>query len=183
MTTSPSDIISEAIAFARLKQNSATNLSEAKCELRPARSFFEILRAGNSLESRVQAYRATVQDVVERRRSLLDAASSALSCDAYDGKVLATDLSSTMYDGVAGELTGGYFDHADAPPPETWLGVVSESVDSPGYNGLIYLLSWIDRANVERVNVGIETTPSGCLSWVEDWRNWGEVFAVGTGAE
>ncbi len=76
-----------------------------------------------------------------------------------------------MYDGVAGEFTGGYFDHADAPPPETWLAVRGESEQSPESNRRVFLLSWVPQGDVERVNIGIESTPSGCLSWVENWHS------------
>lgn len=172
-------VISEVILLADCRRGTHAEFVEVDNELRPARSFYEILRGTDSVDGRVQAYRVTVQDIVTRRRSLLIAASLTPSGDAYDGKVLATDLSSTMYDGVAGELTGGFFDHADAPPPGTWLGVVSDSVDSPGYNGQVLLLSWVCQADVERVNVGIESTPSGCLWWVEDWRDI--VFGSSTG--
>lgn len=162
-------LVSEVVAFAGLLDCQP----EVLRWLQPTQSLSEVFRVGGSSETLTEQYHATVRHVTTRRREVL--ATAGLTTAASDhiphGKVLATDLTSTMFDGVAGELTGGYFDHADAPSPETWLGVVRESEESPGYNGRVFLLSWVRQADVERVNVGIESTPSGCLSWVEDWRD------------
>ena len=174
MTESLLEVVSEVVAFARLiQQQSFTKMAIADYEFRPARSFYDILRDGVASECRAEDYRATVQNIVSRRQAVLRSAGliASLCAEVYDGRVLATDLTSTMYDGVAGELTGGYFDHADAPPPETWLAVRSESVESPDFNHRVFLLSWVPHADVDRVNIGIESTPSGCLSWVENWQS------------
>lgn len=80
------------------------------------------LKTGQS-QGAIDAKRcAMVETVVRRRRALLAGATP----NAAAGRVLGFDLSGCFHDGVAQEVSGGFFDENDLPPVDLWLAYRAE---------------------------------------------------------
>ena len=171
MSHSLTKLASEALAYEALNRKVADEVCHANDIIQSIGSFCDIGLSGISSGERISLYEVNVHDVVLRRRGMLHRIGiTPTAAFIHRGRVLATDLTSSMYDGVAGLLAGGYFDDADVPPPSTWLDLRIEGGKSPGDEaGRVLLISWVQMADVDRVVAAIAGTPSGCLSWVENW--------------
>lgn len=81
--------------------------------------------------------------------------------DLAGGRLLAFAPSDSLSDGCAEQETGGFLNTENAPPWDTWIGVIRE------ITGREYLLSWIPPAFVELVSLGIEVNPEECIWWID----------------
>lgn len=171
MTTAFSDSFSDAMAWHALKQSRHGAAGSARTDaLKPSLSLFQVFRVPANETTRTGVYRDVVEEVVARRCQLVrqNKGVPTVLKQEMGGRVLALDLSSTMYDSVAKEITNGYFDESDAPPWDTWLGLVVCGNAVAGDDLFPLLLSWIPESDLELAQTGIEVCPSGCLSWVPD---------------
>ena len=76
---------------------------------------------------------------------------------SISGRLLAFYPYLTMYDGVAEQVSNGFFDSDDVPPPEFWLSLKDE-----------VLLAFIPDEFIKQANQGVENSMSGCLEWLSD---------------
>ena len=72
------------------------------------------------------------------------------------GRLLAFYPSMTMYDCILEEITEGFFDSDDVPPPEFWLTFENET-----------LISFIPDRFSDVATIGTENSISGCLEWLD----------------
>ena len=73
------------------------------------------------------------------------------------GKILAFDVHSTMFDSLGESETGGFIDGCDTPPPEFWIYFDGEN-----------LYSFIPAEFIEIVNSAIEVSMGESLVWYTD---------------
>lgn len=65
-----------------------------------------------------------VGQVLSERSSLIQIEGASSS----DGFLVSYSPEDSFFDGISEEQTDGFFDNADAPPPEFWLGVENRSI-------------------------------------------------------
>jgi len=82
------------------------------------------------------------------------------------GRLLAFDPQNRLDDGLAGEVTQGFFDDCNIPAWDTWISYVIEDEARCPFNA--YLLSWVPEALVESVEAGIHVNMEECICWVSD---------------
>ena len=99
-----------------------------------------------------------VHEVIKRRKNMLMKADNK---STLIGRYLIFDPSATMYDGLAEEVSSGFFDSDDVPPPEFWVGVKGN-----------LLISFIPSDFITSADEGIESSMSGCIEWS------GELFSI-----
>lgn len=83
--------------------------------------------------------------------------SSAITLTQIKGRLLIFDPCATMYDGISEEISHGFFDSDDVPPPEFWVGLYTNR-----------LISFIPEEYFDVVDEVIENSMSGCLEWLGD---------------
>ncbi|MBF7688937.1 hypothetical protein [Acinetobacter rathckeae] len=71
-------------------------------------------------------------------------------------KILAFDISSSMYDCLAYQESHGFFDECDCPPPEFWMAYIDDR-----------LFSYIPKAYIDQANAGVNISMSESLQWLE----------------
>ncbi|ESK53978.1 hypothetical protein [Acinetobacter tjernbergiae] len=74
-----------------------------------------------------------------------------------EGKILAFNVHSTMFDSLGESETGGFIDGCDTPPPEFWIYFDGEN-----------LYSFIPAEFIEIVNSAIEVSMGESLKWKTD---------------
>ncbi len=85
--------------------------------------------------------------------------------DLADGRLLVYDPDDSLFDGVAEEVTRGFFDVDNTPPWDTWLGYVHER-DEEGWRPFdSYLVSWVPPGFIALADVGIQINPEECILW------------------
>lgn len=171
MTTAISESFIEALAWHALKHSQGDTSASTRTEaLKPSSSLFHLFRHPANINSRIGMYRDVVEEVVACRRQLLRQCESVPAVLKQDtgGRVLALRIDSTMYDEVAAHLTNWYFDESDAPPWDTWIGLVACRNAIASDETFPVLLSWIPESELNLARTGIEGCPSGCLFWVSD---------------
>lgn len=104
---------------------------------------------------------AVVQSVACARQVALCWPRLSPAADLAGGRLLAFAPSESLFDGCAEQETGGFLNTENAPPWDTWIGVIRE------ITGREYVLSWIPSAFVELVSLGIEVNPEECIWWVD----------------
>ena len=115
---------------------------------------FKLFQTHGSAGSHLALFFDEVNKVIDMRRKMLNSESSGKKTR---GKILLFDPSSTMYDGVAEDVTEGFFDSDDLPPPSFWLGVNNEKLEV-----------FIPSAFLIRANEGVENCMSSCLEWATE---------------
>lgn len=70
------------------------------------------------------------------------------------GRYLLFDPSSTMYDGLTQDMSSGFFDSCDMPPPELWIGIENGKV-----------VSFVPSEYIDIANIGVDACLGGCLEW------------------
>jgi len=93
-----------------------------------------------------------VNKVIDDKKNRLKHSDTLLT---LDGQWLCFDPSSTMYDEVAEELSSGFFDSDDVPPPEFWVCFDNE-----------LLISFIPSKFLVVANLGVDSCISGSLNWM-----------------
>jgi hypothetical protein len=127
----------------------------------------------DSRESRV--YGITVR----RNHLLLKAGVSKLqpAKDLSGGRLILFEPDATMSDGVAQDVSQGYFDVHNVPPFDTWVWYVDEQFDvgevhaqsiatsQTPWQPSEYLIVWVPSRFLELANAGIEVIPEQCVDW------------------
>ena len=105
---------------------------------------------------------ATVTDFIERRRAIVGDP-VALAGDAPDlrsGRLVVSFPDEQLDDGASQFESGGFFDLADTPPWDTWVGLYHD----PGHGD--YLVSWVPSPFLEHAERGIPVNAVGCILWL-----------------
>ena len=127
----------------------------------------DLMMAGARIQGQSEAdveiaRRRIVEDVATRRRDLLRLERSLRTVPhAISGRILQIDLEGSFFDGVAKELTHGFFDEADLPPWDTWIRY------HPVPSGPSRLQSWIPVALVESVERAVQAHMCNAFEWIE----------------
>lgn len=119
---------------------------------------FDIFQEYGDRGKHLNVYFEKIREVIGRRQSTSDQLGTGL---VLSGRYLLFDPSATMYDGLAEELSSGFFDSDDAPPPEFWVGIKDD-----------LLVSFVPSDFIGSAAEGIDSCMSGCIEWS------GESFTV-----
>lgn len=143
-----SQAIRETIAWAAPRLD-MTNLrwSLRSAELRPDAEFFDASDPGFFNQS------LYIRQVVEKRSTLLS--ETKLEVPIY-GKLLLVDYERTNHNEATEIQTKGFFDWADNPPWDLWIGEYDKQ-----------LLAWIPPDLVDVVRRGDSVECMGIFQWVE----------------
>lgn len=71
------------------------------------------------------------------------------------GRFLSYNPHNTMFDEIISDITNGFFDGCDMPPPEFWLGMKDD-----------HLLSFIPEKYLDVVQLGIDNSLGEALEWI-----------------
>lgn len=63
----------------------------------------------------------------------------------------------SAFDGFISELTDGFFDVSDCPPPEFWVGIENEC-----------LYAFVPEKFVGIADLGVRSSAMDCLEWIDD---------------
>jgi len=121
-------------------------------ELEEKGFLFKLFQNRKSNGNHLAVFFNKVELVIDARRQLISSCKNSI--ENTDGNFLLFDPSSTMYDGLSEEVSSGFFDPDDVPPPEFWIGIVDEQ-----------LVSFIPSEYFELANSGVDSCMSGCLEW------------------
>lgn len=113
---------------------------------------FNYFQSYNSNGEYIIHFYEKIEMVAKSRNKFCDFRGAQVS-----GRILLFDPSAAMYDGLSEELTDGFFDSDDVPPPEFWVGIK---------NGK--LVAFIPSEFEAIANIGVENCMSGCLEWVTE---------------
>lgn len=112
---------------------------------------YQLFKANS--DNHLSEFSQVVCDVISSKEGCLKGDEILLT---LDGKWLCFDPSSTMYDEVAEELSSGFFDSDDVPPPEFWVCFDNE-----------LLISFIPIKFLDVADQGVDNCISGSLFWME----------------
>lgn len=115
---------------------------------------FKLFQENGTSSTYVDLFSVMIKQVIERRNRMIKKSHQGW---VVAGRILIFDPSSTMYDGIAEEVTEGFFDSDDLPPPEFWLGMNGGK-----------LAAFIPSVFASRANEGVECCLGGCLEWATD---------------
>ncbi|WP_145999080.1 hypothetical protein [Oceanicoccus sp. KOV_DT_Chl] len=121
-------------------------------ELADRGGLFRAFQEFGDTNNHLSVFFQKVQDVIEKRAGVIVEKSKPYS---FTGRFLMLDPSATMYDGLSEELTSGFFDSDDVPPPEFWVGVVGNK-----------LVAFIPKKFLPVTEGAVENCMSGCLEWM-----------------
>jgi hypothetical protein len=107
---------------------------------------------GDSVPAVLEARAARIGDATDLRRPESQPA----------GKILVFDWADSLSDGAAEQETEGFFDADNAPPYDSWVGLIQRPDDQHPV-----LLSWIPEALFEQTERAIWVNPEECLRWLE----------------
>lgn len=102
-----------------------------------------------------------VDQLVAERRRLLEDGSQRPAPLHRDGRVLLCEIDACFFDGVAKEVTGGFFDDGDLPPWDTWLAFRAAFGDRSSV-----LLSWVPHGHLGLVEKAVESHFCNAYSWM-----------------
>jgi hypothetical protein len=114
-------------------------------------------------------WQENVKQLATKRASFLQVRAFAFSQPVQfqlGGRLLAFDPQNSLDDGLAGEVTQGFFDDCNIPAWDTWISYVIEDEAPCPFNA--YLLSWVPEALVESVEAGIHVNMEECICWASD---------------
>jgi hypothetical protein len=131
-----------------------------------------------------------VRSMAEARARLLRLAGKYPSAPAEDlagGRLLVLEPECTVWDGVSGIESEGFFDGKDLPPWDTWLCCQNDAAiydtntiqrmkadqpwwEPPSYES--YLVSWVPPELIELADRGIYINPVDCIFWATDCRTF-----------
>lgn len=116
---------------------------------------FKLFQESNATGKHVDSFAEVINQVIKDRQGKIKQ-----SCKGrvVAGRILTFDPSATMYDGISEEVTGGFFDSDDLPPPEFWVGMVGEK-----------LAAFIPSVFISRASEGVECCMGGCLEWADEF--------------
>ncbi|MFP2959663.1 hypothetical protein ACLEPN_17935 [Myxococcus sp. 1LA] len=109
----------------------------------------------------------------ERRHKLERTKEVALSASppGHDilqgGRLLAFFPDETLSDGAAEASSQGYFDWANVPPWDTWVGMFSDENPHNRFDRE-YVIAWVAPMFVELVDAGLQVNPEECIQWLKD---------------
>jgi hypothetical protein len=113
-------------------------------------------------ESKIAEERARIVDqLVARRRLLLEQSSQWPAPLHRDGRVLLCEIDACFFDGVAKGVTEGFFDDGDLPPWDTWLAFRAAFGDRSSV-----LLSWVPHGYLGLVEKAVESHFCNAYSWM-----------------
>lgn len=115
---------------------------------------FKLFQESSTSATYMDFFSERVKQVVEMRNRMVEQVHQGR---VVAGRILIFDPSTTMYDGIAEEVTDGFFDSDDVPPPELWLGMNDGK-----------LAAFIPSVFASRANEGVECCLGGCLEWATD---------------
>ena len=105
------------------------------------------------------------------------------SPDLKGGRMLVMRPNDTLSDGIANEITSGFFDVENLPPPMLTIALV----DAPefignrefigGRNSIylrqdFYILSYVPKSFIPMVQEAIDTNAEDCILWLEDEKHF-----------
>ena len=111
---------------------------------------WEIDKSCSDAILRRDMFRKTVVDCIEKKQSTVTASHNI----KREGKILYFDPSLVMYEGICEEKSNGFFDVADAPPPELWIGLEND-----------VLVSYVPKKFMSEALHGAEYCVTDCLYW------------------
>ncbi len=113
---------------------------------------FELFNGKKKDNDFLNVFFDVVENVISSREYVFPGLNSFDS--NFEGKLISFSPSATMYDGVAEELSDGFFDSDDVPPPEFWVQREGDK-----------LISYIPKTFIQIANLGLENCMSCALEW------------------
>ena len=89
------------------------------------------------------------------------------------GSLLAYFPDENLFDGVAEQVSKGFFDVNNIPPYDTWVWMVRnvrtfEYADgAKGETEANYLVAWVPPEFIPLARAGVEANPEGCILWLD----------------
>ena len=114
---------------------------------------------------------ATIQAVVEKRRSLIHGRGLLRAYDLAGGRILLYEPENNLFDGAAMVASRDFFDVDNVPPWDTWLGYIHgtwEHTTTHAKFTHLYLLSWVPPAFLALAGDGVWANPEQCIRWAVD---------------
>lgn len=123
---------------------------------------FDLFKTKDLGEDHSEKFFEQVDRVLNERKKFRMSLESGIN---LSGRFLSFDPNCTMYDGLAGQFSDGFFDSDDCPPPEFWLGENSAK-----------LVCFIPFKYLTRAQSGIECCLSGSLEWMSQYVHVGPYY-------
>ena len=142
-------------------RKAATDSSLRSIELRPNQSLYDAFKSGNDDCQSILSQKRLVASVTASRHRILKQQGMVNYLSSVPGRLLVVDLGSTMYDGLASNSTNGFYDESDAPPWDTWVGLMMAE------RGAV-LIAWIPQEFVDVAERGREVSGGECIHWLAE---------------
>lgn len=76
----------------------------------------------------------------------------------------------SVWDGVSGLESEGFFDELDTPPWDTWVCWAEGDFTHAPHT--VFILAWVPPSYVDRVNHGMGCNPVECIWWADQYRQF-----------
>lgn len=115
-------------------------------------------------------YSKIVPQLIAERANILEKSnfqSNSVPLDLLGGRLFVSEPDNSLDDGMAEQESDGFIDGANVPVEDSWVYWFEGEV-TPFDSNVGFIISYVPKIFIQKVQDGIDVNPEECVFWLED---------------